>query len=47
MDVSGDFNFDSPTHYTASISTKGWMVGSLVSDVQTKLEGERVSECQQ
>jgi hypothetical protein len=46
-DVSGDFNFDSPVHYTASISSKGWMAGSLMSDVQTKLEGERVSECQQ
>ena len=47
MDVSGDFKFDSPTHYTATIASKGWMAGSLISDVQTKLEGERVSECQQ
>jgi hypothetical protein len=46
MDVSGDFNFDSPTHYTASISTKGWMAGALMSDVKTELEGERVSECE-
>jgi hypothetical protein len=47
MDVSGDFNFDSPAHYTATVASKGWMAGSLISDVQTKLEGERVSECQQ
>ena len=46
MDVSGDFNFDSPTHYTARISTKGWMAGALMSDVKTELEGERVSECE-
>jgi hypothetical protein len=46
MDVSGDFNFDSPTHYTASIATKGWMAGALMSDVKTELEGERVSECE-
>jgi Protein of unknown function (DUF3617) len=46
MDVSGDFNFDSPVHYTATISTKGWMAGSLMSDVKTELTGERVSECQ-
>jgi len=46
MDVSGDFNFDTPTHYTASISTKGWMAGALMSDVKTELEGERVSECE-
>jgi hypothetical protein len=45
MDVAGNFNFDSPVHYTATITTKGWMAGSLVSDVTTKLEGERVSEC--
>ncbi|MEA2914830.1 MAG: hypothetical protein QOJ15_6911 [Bradyrhizobium sp.] len=47
MDVSGDFNFDSPVHYTATISTKGWMAGSLMSDVKTELTGARVSECQQ
>jgi hypothetical protein len=46
MDVSGDFNFDSPVHYTATILTKGWMAGSLMSDVKTELTGERVSECQ-
>jgi Protein of unknown function (DUF3617) len=47
MDVAGDFNFDSSVHYTATITTKGWMAGSLVSDVKTELEGERVSECPQ
>lgn len=47
MDVSGDFNFDSPVHYNGTISTKAWMGGSLVSDVKAELEGERVSECQQ
>ena len=46
MDVSGDFNFDRPTHYTARITTKGWMAGALMSDVKTELEGERVSECE-
>ena len=47
MDISGDFNFDSPLHYTATIASKGWMAGSLMSDVKTELEGERVNECQQ
>ena len=46
MDVSGDFNFDSPTHYTARITTKGWMAGALMNDVKTELEGERVSACE-
>ena len=47
IDVSGDFNFDSSTHYTATISSKGWMAGSLMSDVKTEIVGERVSDCQQ
>jgi hypothetical protein len=45
MDVSGNFNFDSPSHYTATIASKGWMAGALVSDVKTELEGEHVGEC--
>jgi Protein of unknown function (DUF3617) len=47
MDVAGSFNFDSSLHYTAIITSKGRMAGSLISDVKTELEGERVSECQQ
>jgi hypothetical protein len=46
LDISGDFNFDSPSHYTATVSSKGWMAGALMSDAKTKLEGERVGECQ-
>jgi hypothetical protein len=46
MDVSGSFNFDSASHYTATITTKAWMAGMLTNDVKTELEGERVSECQ-
>ena len=46
MDVAGEFNFDSPSHYTATVITKGWMGGMLTNDVKTELEGERVSECQ-
>jgi hypothetical protein len=46
MDVAGDFNFDSASHYTATILTKGWMAGSLMSDVKTELEGEHVGACQ-
>ena len=46
MDVSADFNFDSPVHYTATIASKAWMAGALISDVKTELVGERVSECQ-
>jgi hypothetical protein len=47
LDISGNFNFESRSHYTAAISSKGWMAGALISDVKTELEGERVGECQQ
>jgi hypothetical protein len=46
MDVSGNFNFDRASHYTATITTKAWMAGMLANDVKTELEAERVSECQ-
>jgi len=47
VDVAGSFNFDSPLHYTATITSKGRMAGALISDVKTELEGERVSDCRQ
>jgi hypothetical protein len=46
LDVLGSFNFDSPTHYTATVISKAWMAGSLMSDVKTGLEGERIGECE-
>jgi hypothetical protein len=47
MEVSGNFNFDTPLHYTAIVASKGWMAGALMSDVKTEIEGERVGECAQ
>jgi hypothetical protein len=47
FDVSGNFNFDRQTHYTATVSSKGWMAGALISDVKTELEGERLGDCPQ
>lgn len=46
MEVFGNFDFDSPVHYTATVTSKAWMAGSLMSDVKTELEGERVGVCQ-
>ena len=46
LDVLASFNFDSSSHYTATISSKGRMAGRLISDVKTEIEGERVGECQ-
>jgi hypothetical protein len=45
MDVARDFNFESPQHYTATITSKGRMAGALISDVETKVVGERVGDC--
>jgi hypothetical protein len=47
MEVTGAFNFDTPRHYTATITSQGRMAGALISDVKTQLEGERIGECQQ
>jgi hypothetical protein len=47
FDVQGDFNFDSRTHYTATIASKGWMAGKLMNDTKTELVGEHVGECGQ
>lgn len=46
IDVMASFNFDSSSHYTATIMSKGRMAGQLISDVKTEIEGERVGECQ-
>jgi len=47
MDVAGDFNFDGPRHYTATITAKGRMAGALISDVKTEVVGERTGDCPQ
>jgi hypothetical protein len=44
-DVAGQFNFDSPRHYTAMVTSQGRMAGALISDVKTGLEGERLGDC--
>ena len=46
LDVFGDFTFDSDTHYTATVSSKGVMSGRLISDVKTELVGERIGDCE-
>jgi hypothetical protein len=47
MNVAGHFEFDSPTHYTATVTSQAWMAGSQISDAKTEVEGERVGECRQ
>ncbi len=47
LDVVGVFSFDSASHYTAVIASKGTMADRVISDAKTEVEGERVGECQQ
>ena len=47
IDATGEFNVDSPRHYTAIITSKGRMAGALISDVRTDIEAERVGDCTQ
>ena len=44
-DVAGNFDFDSPQHYTGNVTSQGRMAGSLISDVKTRLVGERIGDC--
>ncbi len=47
MELSGDFNFDSPHHYTATVRTKAALAGAQMIDTQDTLEGRWVSACPQ
>jgi Protein of unknown function (DUF3617) len=46
-DVAGRFAFDDPQHYIATVTSKAAMAGTVISDVKTALQGERVGDCQQ
>jgi hypothetical protein len=45
MELTGEFNFDSPHHYTATVQTKADMAGMPMVDSQNTLEGQWVSAC--
>jgi hypothetical protein len=47
MELTGEFNFDSPHHYSATVRTKAAMAGMQMVDSQNTLEGEWVSACPQ
>ncbi len=47
LEIIGSFSFDSSSHYTAIVASKGWMAKQLISDVKTEVEGERVGDCPQ
>jgi hypothetical protein len=45
MELTGDFTFDSPHHYSATVQTKAQMAGMQMVDSQQTIEGQWVSEC--
>jgi len=45
MDVSGDFIFHTPKHYTATITAKGAMWGREFVNSSVSIEGEHIGEC--
>jgi hypothetical protein len=47
MELSGDFNFDSPHHYSGTVQTKAAMAGMPMVDSQNTIEAEWVSACSQ
>ena len=45
MDVSGDFTFDTPKHYSAKIESKGAMGGRTMVETTVSIDGEHLGEC--
>jgi hypothetical protein len=45
MDVSGDFIFDTPKHYSGKIVSKGAVGGRQFVDTSVTIEGEHVGDC--
>ena len=45
MEQTGEFMFDSPHHYTATMHTRATVSGTTMIDSQDILEGQWVSEC--
>jgi hypothetical protein len=46
MDLTGEFLFDAPEHYSATITTASAMLGRQLQAGRMTLEGQRVGECQ-
>jgi hypothetical protein len=47
IELTGEFNFDSPHHYTGTVHTKAEMAGMPMADSQNTVEGRWLSACPQ
>lgn len=45
IDVEGEFNFDSPERYIATVRTKAFMAGRPVADSSAAIEGVHAGPC--
>jgi hypothetical protein len=45
MDVAGEFVFERPDRYTATIVAVSSMLGKTMQEVHTRIEAQRVGEC--
>ena len=45
MELTGNFDFDTPRHYSAVVTTKAAMGGMAMANSRNMLEAERVSDC--
>jgi Protein of unknown function (DUF3617) len=46
MDVAGEFVFERSDRYTATIVAVSSMLGKIMQEVHTRIEAQRVGECQ-
>jgi hypothetical protein len=46
MDVAGEFVFERRDRYTATIVASSSMLGKVMQEVHTRIEAQRVGECQ-
>jgi hypothetical protein len=45
MNVAGEFDFDTPEHYTGTITASASMMGRLMQATRVKIEAQRVGDC--
>jgi Protein of unknown function (DUF3617) len=46
MDIAGEFVFERPDRYTATVVANSSMLGKPMQEVVTRIEAERIGECE-
>jgi uncharacterized protein DUF3617 len=45
IELTGEFIFDRPEHYSATVTSRSSMLGRLMQETVTYVEGQRVGDC--